>query len=410
MTDPNGLCFLSYRRARTAEVGLLVGALRDHGIPTWQDVSDLPNTPTEEELRRVLTDPAISSAILFLTPEVEHSPIIRNVEAPGIIRRHLAGDGFFAVPITAGGLDYGDVARVIGPNVGPTSLPGWNIHRTRVDPLDPQSASQIAVIVLQQRLATIHRTLTAGEPIRLVATTRTPLPKVAPSAIALDLTHRFVGRSASASAWSDHVLPGMRAIATTLSARAPGRPIEMSGLVAIPAAVALGAAFLSVGGSRTVWMQDQQTFGKPREAWGLHVSRRPSGYKAVTHSREPTAKDVAVLVSVAADVTADFNTMASSLPPLRAIVAVAPATGFATRQILSAPEASDVAHVVVEAIRTARSTYHGLGTVHLFLAVPLGLAMMIGQLSNTFGSVQTYEHVPGAISPYQAAALLTPSV
>ena len=41
MTDPSGRCFLSYRRARKDDARLLIGALHDHGIPTWQDVKDL---------------------------------------------------------------------------------------------------------------------------------------------------------------------------------------------------------------------------------------------------------------------------------------------------------------------------------------------------------------------------------
>lgn len=105
MTDPTGLCFLSYRRTRANEAALLVEALRDHGIPTWQDISDLPNTPAEAELRRVLDDPSVASAILLATPEVEHSPMIREVEAPAILARHLRCDGFFAVPVAAGGLN-----------------------------------------------------------------------------------------------------------------------------------------------------------------------------------------------------------------------------------------------------------------------------------------------------------------
>ena len=71
MTDPTGLSFLSYRRGRAAEAKLLIEAQRDRGIPTWQDVTDLPSSPTEIELRRVLADPATANAILFVTPEVE---------------------------------------------------------------------------------------------------------------------------------------------------------------------------------------------------------------------------------------------------------------------------------------------------------------------------------------------------
>jgi hypothetical protein len=44
-------------------------------------------------------------------------------------------------------------------------------------------------------------------------------------------------------------------------------------------------------------------------------------------------------------------------------------------------------------MRTARREYGNIGTVHLFMAAPAGLAMLIGQLLNTFGAVQTYEHV-----------------
>jgi CBASS immunity sensor of nucleotide second messenger signals len=51
-----------------------------------------------------------------------------------------------------------------------------------------------------------------------------------------------------------------------------------------------------------------------------------------------------------------------------------------------------------------------MGTVHLFMAVPAGLAMLTGQLLNTFGSVQTYEHVTvDGSGRYKAAALLRPN-
>lgn len=409
MTDAKGLCFLSYRRVRSSEAELLVGALRDRGIPTWQDISDLATTPTEDELRRVLSDPTTASAILFVTPEVEHSAIIRDVEAPNIVRRHLTNDGFFAVPVAAGGLGYSDLGRVLGPNVGPTHLPSWNVHRTKANPIDYAAASEVADLVLKQRIAALNHQLPLGEALGIAVATRAPLPKLSSAALSVDLTHRFTGRTASASTWNTNILPGIRAIVHALQSQAHGRDVELSGLVALPAAVALGATFLSVGGTRTRWIQDQQTFGKAPESWSLDAARHPSGYKVQTHSRIPGATDLAILVSVAADVTADFNITSSSLPELRAVVSVSPPTA-GTRTPLTAGEAIDVAHLAIDAIRSARATYHTLGTIHLFLAVPAGLAMMIGQLLNTLGRVQTYEHIPSTAVPYQPAALLTPSV
>ena len=66
-----------------------------------------------------------------------------------------------------------------------------------------------------------------------------------------------------------------------------------------------------------------------------------------------------------------------------------------------------MARQVVEAARNARQQYHVRGQVHLFMAIPVGLAMLIGQLLNTLGQVQTYEHIPdGATGYYVAAARL----
>jgi hypothetical protein len=45
------------------------------------------------------------------------------------------------------------------------------------------------------------------------------------------------------------------------------------------------------------------------------------------------------------------------------------------------------------------------------MAAPAGLAVLIGQLLNTFGSVQTYEHVTiDGSGQYKPAALLRPNV
>ena len=60
--------------------------------------------------------------------------------------------------------------------------------------------------------------------------------------------------------------------------------------------------------------------------------------------------------------------------------------------------------------QSARQEYRPLGVVHLFMAVPVGLAMLIGQQLNTFGDIQTYEHIStDGVGVYRAAARLQPS-
>ena len=104
-------------------------------------------------------------------------------------------------------------------------------------------------------------------------------------------------------------------------------------------------------------------------------------------SKEPTARDIAVLVSVADNTEPVFAAGLNNLPPLRALVHVT-RPGSYPHLIRTPGEATDAALAVQDGMRTARREYGNIGTVHLFMAAPAGLAMLIGQLLNTFGSVR----------------------
>jgi hypothetical protein len=77
---------------------------------------------------------------------------------------------------------------------------------------------------------------------------------------------------------------------------------------------------------------------------------------------------------------------------MRAVIKVVPVAGRPDRQ-LTAGAACRLAHEIAEAVRGAKTTHEGVREVHLFLACPVGLAMMIGQLLNAVGPMTVYEHV-----------------
>ena len=104
MTIPTGRSFISYRRNRLAEVAELVAAQKERGIPTWQDIEDLRTEPTEAEIRNVLASNETANVLLWLTPDVDQSPMITKVEVPCAVERHKRQDGFFILPVAAGGL------------------------------------------------------------------------------------------------------------------------------------------------------------------------------------------------------------------------------------------------------------------------------------------------------------------
>ena len=79
MPRHTGSCFLSYSRRHPEAAARLVVCLREHGIPTWQDIDDLQHQPTDDELRRVLTSDQIACALVWITPEVATSETIQKV-------------------------------------------------------------------------------------------------------------------------------------------------------------------------------------------------------------------------------------------------------------------------------------------------------------------------------------------
>jgi hypothetical protein len=406
MTNPTGRSFLSYRRQRKDEASLLIAAHHDHGIPTWQDTQNLGSVPTEDELRRVLADASTASAVLFITPEVETSSIIRNVEVPKILERVAAGNGFFAVPLAAGGLDYVKAAHATSNCLSAENLADWNMHKVADATLSPADAVEVAKRVLVQRMQAIHRHLPADRPLSVgLFVRRMPAFELGAS-LALDWSRRFTGKEATAEAWRETLLPALSRIADAIRQHAPGRGVEAFGLPTLPAAVALGCAFLSTGGLGASWRQ--VTSGQPDQIWSLATPREEFGFTARVTSKDASARDIAVLVSVADNTEPLFASFQKDLPPLRALVHVAK-SGSYPHLIRSPGQAADIAFAVQDGLRQARRDYGNIGTVHLFLAVPSGLAMLIGQLLNTFGTVQTYEHISGDGSGcYRPAALLRP--
>jgi SMODS-associated and fused to various effectors sensor domain len=336
---------------------------------------------------------------------LEASPIIRNVEVVQIIRRAEAGDGFFVVPLAAGGLDYVKAAEATSNHLSAQRLSDWNMQKMSGDTVLPATAAEVARRVLVQRLQAIHCQLSQGESLRLGLFARKAPPFEPGVSLALDWSSHFAEKETNADVWRTTLLLALERIAGAIRQHAPGREVEAFGLPTLPAAAALGSAFLSTSGLGLAWRQFMPD--RTEQLWSLSQARVDTGFKATLSGKDPTARDIAVLVSVAENTEPLFAAYQNKLA-LRALVHIAK-PGNCPHRLNSPGEAADVAYVVQEAMRAARRDYGDIGTVHLFMAVPAGLAVLIGQLLNTFGSVQTYEHVTiDGSGQYRPAALLRP--
>lgn len=407
MIEPTGKSFLCYRRCRLSEAQFLIEHQHDLGIPTWHDIKNLNEEPTEDFVRSILKDPQTSNAVMWLTPEVASSPFIHRVEAPLIFERYRNEDGFFVVPIAAGGLDYQGAAEALRDACTIEDLQQWNIRKVESNPANESEIHLIARRILARRLEAIQQYLSPEDPLKLGLYTRSNPPSDHSIPLIVDWTHRFEDRVATAETWQRYLLPALDGISELIPEKVPGRAIRASGLLSIPAATALGYYFMATKGIELSW--EQYTPGRSSQEWTLQDSREDSGLIVGCNSGSTDADDLAVLVSVNADVSKAVSNSGEFLPKFRALAHVKPGNASESGNIKldSSGEAVDVAHLVIEAARSARQNYDVRGQVHLFMAVPVGLAVLIGQLLNTLGPVQTYEHIPdSATGHYRAAALL----
>jgi hypothetical protein len=406
MTDPTGRCFVSYRRARAAEAELLVLSLHDVGVPTWQDIVNLDAEPTEDELGRVLDDDSTASGLLWITPEIVDSPIIKKVEVPKILERRRRGDGFFVQPVAAGGLDYDEAARIAGQHLGVDTLATWNLEKVDVNPIAPADAAHVAELVLRRRVKEIAARLEPGEPVRLSIHTRARAPLSAGTAVVLDWSHRFNGRLAPADTWDDRLLPALTVVAATIREIAPGRRVEASGLVALPAAVALGAAFIAPAGVELAWCQSRA--GHEDQVWSLAAERVAAPVDINQLSAAASSQDMAVVVSMNHDAEEALRHSESEVPTFRGYVRLR-GPGGDPAHLATPGQAADAAFCLIESVGAARRRWRDIRRIHLFIAGPAGFAILVGQLLNGLGPVQTYEHIPNdSVGHYRRAALLHP--
>ena len=390
------------------ECARLIASLRERGIPTWRDVDDLKTEPTEAELRRIFNDDSIASAILWISPETAGSPIIRKVEAPIALDRHSRQDGFFVVPVAAGGLGYEEAAEAIRSGTSIIDVGRWNIVQLGPDPAEDADVIEVANRVLHQRLQAINADSSADAPLRISLNTRQRVGHSPGTALTLDWSHRFGGlqhREAKTADWQERLLPSLNDVTKAIQRFVPHRRLVAHGLCCLPAATALGYHLMATAGIDIAWEQ-RMTDGST-QPWSLRDVPEDCGFSSSNVDGSVDATDLAVLVSVNNDVSQAVAASSHETGPFRAYVHIK-RTDSPLGVVLNTPgQATDLARKTVTAVRKIRTEYRITGRIHLFAAVPAGLAMLVGQLLNTMGPVQTYEHIPtDATGKYMAAALL----
>lgn len=405
-TDPTGRHFISYRRSRLAEVARLIPVLHEHGIPTWQDKKDLQSEPTVEAIVQALDSPQTAGGILWLSRDVEQSPIILQEEAPRIFKRARAQDGFAAKLCLADGIAFGEAHQVLAmPGSFENPSAAWNLRPVEGNPATAASILAVSHAALDRRVATNHARLDAGLPIRLsLAAHAKAAPAFQPGVtLQMDWTSHFSVRHTTAESWQQ-LLPSLSRVTQAVRTKAPGRRIEAEGFLSLASAFALGHAFMEPSGLHLSWKQ--QLPGGAVDLWSLAQTPEDSGLSASTVSHDAQGLDLAVFISMRGDVESAV-VATPDLPKFRAVTRVQAAGSGMSK--LTAAQAVHAARLAAEEIRSAKQRFSVVRKIHVFFSGPAGVAVLIGQQLNALGPVQLYEldQTPNnGVGTYLPAALL----
>lgn len=216
------------------------------------------------------------------------------------------------MPLAAGGLDYQEAADVTSNVLSSQNLSDWNMHKATATIVSPTEAAEIAHRVLVQRVQAIHRHLPAGERLRVGLFVRGSPPFQLGTALSLDWSSRFADKQAPVDTWRHLLLPALAHVADAIRRHASNRTVEAFGIPTLPAAAALGCAFSSTSGLPMAWRQF--TPGQPDQLWTIAEKRETSGFAARITSKDPNARDIAVLVSVADNTEPLFAAYQRTLP------------------------------------------------------------------------------------------------
>ena len=345
-----------------------------------------------------------------VSPETAASQVIREVEAPAILDRFHQRDGFFVKPVLIN-LAYRDVDRVLGWPGAFQKVEHFDIHRIAKESLEEEDARRIANTVLKQRLAAVRQQPgEAAAPDR--ASTVGLYSRRSASALGLTLRHDFAryftGREAAPGAYAK-IETALFDAATALAATGETIPVVARGNAALPLGVLFGAVY-----SRFVFdlVWKQAAPGATERFWSLKSGVGDLATAVSDVKGDPSSEDLVLAVSINAGVdrAAAEYLESTGLSP-RAMISVGLAGGSLQQGQAISPQ--DGLKIAYDAINAARNLKDRLrmkrANLHLFLACPLGLAVLIGQSLNTFGECVIYEHLGDRKPSYQRVHRFKPS-
>lgn len=390
--------FLSHSSKNLAEVLRLDCHLRRHGVPLWRDRVDLPKgAATEDEIRKA-GEEAIGFAF-YLTEAAAESEWVRRKELGHAIRNAGLDNSFGMVPVFRDDKDavvnkMMSLAQADDPRY---DLRKNNGHVVRCnDDLElEQELATTAGVVLRSTVRTLRKHAVPGSRLRIAAVTRNNKPwTTTPLDLAIDWSHLYPpvdSRLPNPGIGITRLLPPLTTLVDALGQEWGDKRLQIIPHGHPSLAVATGFAFRR-GTGFDLEVIDHMT-GEKLSGPARPLAPESGLWKEDVFERSKGGKDISLCIGVSRDVVTEANKTADALGlDVGPVLNLTPPGGCSNAAITSGNPVLQhrLAVAAVQRVVELQATT-GVGNVHLFIAIPGTLAVLLGQQLTNVGSVQIYD-------------------
>ena len=403
--DPRGPVFISYRQSDGREIAVaLAWALRAAGVPVWHDQTDLPPGDTKRRLAEALSS-GLSGAVLVVTPEIENSEAVRDIELPRLLELEKRTEFTLAVGSTVerqhgtGSLDYSAPDRLLG-------LPTGTVERLNQKPVAAaEERAALAHAMSRQRMENLRPEIQQSSGL-LTLDVQTRVPPFA-GGMDGDLVLRL--RPPNEGERRPHRgglydLQRFLGYLPQLVAIAGARAVRVRGGAHLSVACALGAAL------PTTLMGTVEVLDTQGGRWALTgQAPSPVGDRLCVPVTPPVYNfdDGPVLVYI--DLLPQQSDVAfTQFPDRDQTFAGVAHLRYTGEGLLDPDQAASIVGELAADIRSLANTHHTT-EVHLLLRCPYPIAILLGRTLNTL-TIHLYEWENSPGSGPGPSPLYVPSV
>ncbi|MFH1653616.1 MAG: SAVED domain-containing protein [Pseudomonadota bacterium] len=364
--------FLSYSRKDVEDLAIIARILMIHGIKTWQDINSLGSGLTEAEIRKAIQENC-TGLVFYSTDDSLKAPMIRNVELKVAEEKFLQDKNFHIVPIFKSGIEASNIAL---NGCLKTKISDFN--GTIVRDNDLMAAAQRAASLVLKNLSFPTKDFL---PVGVVSYQKNSDDV----ALNLDFTPYFQEGLPLEKTWNREFVPAIASLKESLLSK------RITNLRLFSRAhLSFGLMFGYIFRDRTGFVIEVEQINKPnREIWSTQAKEEST---MLTIECTPVTnfgvKDIVVNLNIISDDNNSFsNYVQKSGLRYRALIEAKPSS---YPFLISNGQAVVIARELTNKIKEAHGTYN-TNVVHLFAAVPFGLAVIIGHQLNACGRIQCYE-------------------